>query len=269
MLLCGYGRPAQAQVVPPAAPCNTVSGSTVTCSGNVSAGIAIDQVGAPADTFSTLNVNGVTRDIAPASMIDGIYFGSDGNVTINSDTGPFSITTTGDNADGIEAYSYNGNVKVTHAGDIITRGDYARGIYADGVASTIVDHTGNITTRGYGSEGIYATGYGRVSVKQTGTITTQGVYSDGIYATAFGGPITVNQTGSIVTHGDGAWASTRSVRSPTSPSTRPAISRPMAMALTASAPFRLLETSRSGRPATSPPMAMTPTASPRSPTGAT
>lgn len=204
MLLFGYGRSAQAQVVPPAAPCNTVSGSTVTCTGNVSAGIAIDQVGAPADTFSTLNVNGVTRDIAPASMIDGIYFGSDGNVTINSDTGPFSITTTGDNADGIEAYSYNGNVKVTHAGDIITRGDYARGIYADGVASTIVDHTGDITTRGYGSEGIYATGYGRVSVKQTGTITTQGVYSDGIYATAFGGPITVNQTGSIVTHGDGA-----------------------------------------------------------------
>jgi len=210
MLLFGYGREARAQVVPPAAPCNNVSGATVTCTGDVSDGIEIDQYGAPPDTFDTLIVNGVTKNITPATTVDGIYFGSDGNVTINSDTtdgpgGPFSIITTGDGADGIEAFSYYGTVTVTHKGSIHTDGNDASGIYADGYGKTIVRHTGTITTLGDYSYGIDANSeYGSVTVKQTGKITTGGYQAIGIAASAYGSA-KVTQTGTISTQGDYAY----------------------------------------------------------------
>jgi len=207
VMMFSYGRQARAQTVPPAAPCNTVSGATVTCTGNVSSGIDIDQYGPSPDTFDTLIVRDLTADIAPTGGVDGIYFGSDGNITVNSDTtngsgGPFSIVTTGDGADGIDLYSGAGTATVRHRGDLVTRGNYASGIYAEGYYGTTVSHEGKITTRGAYSYGINAlSSYGSVSVRQSGTITTQGFYGFGVYAVAPNATVSVVQTGDIRTSG--------------------------------------------------------------------
>ena len=93
---------AQAQTVPPAAPCNQISGggTTVTCSGNVSTGVLLDTT-APPSVFTRLNIVGLNTNIAPALGDSGVAFISDGNVAVNVATGPFSIVTTGDDAVGI------------------------------------------------------------------------------------------------------------------------------------------------------------------------
>ena len=80
VLVFGYARTAEAQiVVPPATPECSISGTTATCTGDVSVGI---DANAP---LTTLNVNNLTQDIAPGSGVDGINFrvGS-GNITIDS-----------------------------------------------------------------------------------------------------------------------------------------------------------------------------------------
>jgi hypothetical protein len=93
--LCAYGvRPARAQTVPPAPPCNQISGTTgsiVTCSGNVSSGVSLPNGSGP---FDTLNIGNLTANIAPASGVTGVEFTSNGNVTLNVDPRPFSIVTT-------------------------------------------------------------------------------------------------------------------------------------------------------------------------------
>jgi len=111
----GYGRSVGAQVIPPAAPCDTVAGGEVTCTGDVSAGVELINGAGP---YTTLNVSGVTQDIAPAAGVDGVNFTSNGAVTINSDTtdgpgGPFAITATGASSDGIRARSTNDAVGVS------------------------------------------------------------------------------------------------------------------------------------------------------------
>lgn len=76
----------------------THSGTTVTCTGDQSAGIAngTDFTAPPVDT---LIVKDLTGAIAPGASVDGINFGVAGgnNVTISSDTGGFGISTTGAN----------------------------------------------------------------------------------------------------------------------------------------------------------------------------
>ncbi len=75
-LMFGYGRTARAQVMPPVAPCNVITGggTTVNCTGNLSAGVEVN------GSYTTLNVNTLTANIAPASEVDGINFTSDGNI---------------------------------------------------------------------------------------------------------------------------------------------------------------------------------------------
>jgi len=199
MLLFGYGRSAQAQVVPGDPQC-VVSGTTVTCTGNLQPGVAVT---AP---YTILNVNNVTKNIVPAVTVDGIYFGSDYGVTVNSNTGPFSITTAGDDAHGIEAYSYYGAVKVVHKGDIHTRGNDADGVFAYSYYGTVtINQTGNITTRGDDAHGVHADAYGAAKITQQGNITTRGAYAYGILAHSEIGTATVNQTGKIETHGYSAY----------------------------------------------------------------
>ena len=216
-------------------PCLPPLGITVTCTGDQSDGIAsgVDFLAPPT---STLNVNNLTEDIAPATGTAGIYFSSLGNVTINSDTtdgpgGPFEITTNGAFAYGIDTFSILGNINVTHTGDIttdgfnaygidafalnqsatvshtgniITRDDDSRGISAAGETGATVNQTGNVTTQGNGSRALYAgTGVGTASITQTGNIETQGIGSEGIFAISVTGPgVEVNQTGSITTQQD-------------------------------------------------------------------
>jgi hypothetical protein len=117
---------ANAQTLPPAAPCNTVSGTTVTCTGNVSTGVLVNY----GSSLRTLNVNTLTANITPASGVNGIRIVSDtGAVTVNSNTGAFSISTTGGGA-GIDARASGsvagGEARVYSIGDITSAG--GRGI---------------------------------------------------------------------------------------------------------------------------------------------
>ena len=179
MLLFGYGRVARAGP----GPCVT-SGSTATCTGNQSDGI---EGGTDFDEtiVSTLKVNSLDRDIAPAAGVDGISFFRFGSLTINSNTtdgpgGPFAITTKGDFAYGIHAYSFAGSATVTHIGDIHTSGYYGVGINAAGFRSVRITHTGDISTKGDLADGIYADSYGSVTINQTGNISTTGFFAFGI-----------------------------------------------------------------------------------------
>ena len=73
--------------------CILSGGTTATCTGDQSDGIA-SGIDFPA-TYTTLNVNNLTTNIAPASGVDGIYFRNTFSIAINSDTGPFDIIANG------------------------------------------------------------------------------------------------------------------------------------------------------------------------------
>ncbi len=69
-VLAYSGRPVCAQTVPPAAPCDQISGggTAVTCTGNVSTGVLLTNGAGP---YSVLNVNNLTTNITPAPGITG------------------------------------------------------------------------------------------------------------------------------------------------------------------------------------------------------
>ena len=188
-LLAYSARPVRAQVVPPAPPCNNIVGTTVTCTGNVSAGIAT------AAPYTVLNVNTLTANIAPASGVDGINFTSLGNVAINSNTGAFAIVTTGAGADGIEARSGLGTVTVNSTGDITSTN--GRGIYAQSAGSTVdVTSKGTINANSaYGA--IFARGSGAVTVDSTGDITAPN--GPAIFAFSTGSTVVVTHHSGTIT----------------------------------------------------------------------
>lgn len=180
---------------------------TLTCSGNESPGVIVNS---PAN----LVVKDLDRDIAPttpgAAGISFHPFGTDAN--LNSALGTFKIITTTDNADGISASSFGGNVTVFSTGDISVA-NFAAGIRAAATAgATTVTSNGNITG-GTGSSGIVATttnGFkgagGSDTVTSTGNITLTGDndvegHNAGIFAKG-GLPITVTSTGDISTTGN-------------------------------------------------------------------
>lgn len=159
-LWLGMPRYARAQVVPPSAPCDDVSGTNVICTGNVSAGIKVT------DPYTVLNVHDLTTNIAPASGVDGIYFHNTPSLTINSDTTPFAILVTGVSADGIDAVS-QGAVIITHTGDI-DAGAGRYGIYAVAVGTALsVTSTGEVIG---GQRGIEALNFGTGAL----TVTANG-----------------------------------------------------------------------------------------------
>jgi uncharacterized protein with beta-barrel porin domain len=190
--------------------CTPSGGGTIeTCSGNQSAGIA-SGTDFTAPPVTTLNVNDLTQAIAPATGTRGISFSSAGDITINSNTGAFGITTVGtalNNADGIYANA-SGNLTVTSTGNVATAGANANGIYAVGSIAVTVTSTGNITTGGAGGMGIFANGAGNggaaTIVTSTGNITTMGAGANGLYGFALSGAVTVSSTGDITTGGGGA-----------------------------------------------------------------
>jgi uncharacterized protein with beta-barrel porin domain len=178
-----------------------INGAVATCSGDQSAGIA-SGADFPVPAVSTLNVNNLTKAIAPTSGTNGISFiSSSGDISLTSDTGPFGITTAGRYAHGIYAAS-RGAVTVTSTGNITTTGMHAYGIVAVGNDTATVTSTGNISTTGNHSHGIYAIGLGSnaVTVTSTGDVTTtgdgaRGIFADGVRA------VTVTSTGNLKTGG--------------------------------------------------------------------
>ena len=163
MMFFGYGRYGRAQIVPPNAPCDEITngGTTVTCTGDLGDGV---QITSPT-SYTTLIVEELDENIASGNEA-GIYFRSDSgsNITINSDTGDYAITTTGSFAFGVEANSESsssdaGTVKVTHTGEITTSGNAAFGVYGNSYSfdyyagPVTVTVTGDITTGGMAPTG--------------------------------------------------------------------------------------------------------------------
>src|SRR6185312_13873035 len=195
------GRPVRAQTVPPAAPCNQISGiggSIVTCTGDLSTGVLLSNGGGP---FQVLNVTNLTTDIAPVSGVTGILFTSNGAVELNVDTGPFAIHTT--DAEGIFAASNGSTVTINSTADIVTTGGSAPGIQGSGQNALLtITSSGNIATSGNNAFGIAAGAlYGDVIVTSTGNIATTGTFSAGINIGTIGdfgtstGAITITSSG--------------------------------------------------------------------------
>ncbi len=99
---------------------------------------------------------------------------------------------------------------VTSTGNITTRGNNARGIYAQshGNDAVTVTSTGNITTTGNDASGIVglSDAAGAVTVTSTGNITTAGANAGGIVAQSAGGPIAVTVNSGTVSGGSGSGA---------------------------------------------------------------
>ncbi|MEM1049255.1 MAG: autotransporter domain-containing protein [Pseudomonadota bacterium] len=192
------GTHAQTVIPPSGGPC-VVVGTTATCTGDVSAGV---YARAP---LTTLTINSLTQDIAPAPLFDGAFFISAGSIAIESDTGAFRVITTGSDADGIYGISTGtGTVAITHTGDISTSGNTSEAILAYANNTITIRHTGNLSTVGVASDAIdsYVRAGGSVTVTQTGNISTAEFFARGINIGATGGgSVTIRQTGTVSTTG--------------------------------------------------------------------
>ncbi len=118
-LLLGYGRSAKAG---PTACVISGGGTIATCQGDQSNGV-IDGTDFNALPVTTLNVNTLTANIAPAAGA-GINVNTAGSITINSDLGTHSIVATGN------------------------------GIYASGSTGVTIDHKGAVQTSATGIAGV-------------------------------------------------------------------------------------------------------------------
>lgn len=202
--------PARAQTVPPASPCNQISGSSgeiVTCSGDVSSGVDLQNGGGP---YQVLNIEDLSANIAPATGVTGITFTSNGSVELNVTPGAFAIRAT--DADGIFAASNAGPVTVYSTADIFTSGGSATGVQVSGQNDLVsVISSGTITTSGNNAFGIAAGSIdGDAYVNSSGNISTSGTFAAGINVGTIGqsgtsfGAITIISTGDVTTSGNSA-----------------------------------------------------------------
>ncbi|KQM21521.1 beta strand repeat-containing protein [Novosphingobium sp. Leaf2] len=127
----------------------------------------------------------------------------DAAITVNN------VTTTGNDAVGVQAYGYNASVTVN--GALSTSGtDGAFGFSADGVQATgsfgtaTVTVNGSVKTSGDYATGVFARGYYGATVTNSGTITTSGDFANGVKAQAAYGPAVVVNNGTIATSGEGS-----------------------------------------------------------------
>ena len=220
-MLFGGGLAAVAQSITPASPECTVSGTTVTCTGDLSPRVKVsDGSGSDAGTYTKLIVIDLTDDIVlkEGQTIRAVEFTSGGDIDITIDTGDFRIATSKDCLDcgGVSASSASdGVVTVRVTGVITTSGRESEGLSAvsdggnedDGGVVT-VEMTGKIVTEGGNNQGIYAfSATDRVKVMMDGNITVSGGNSTGIYAQAddwdAGDTVTVDVTGDITVKGIG------------------------------------------------------------------
>ena len=217
VMLFGGGLAPQAQSLTPEAPKCTVSGTTVTCTGDLSPRVDVD---GGSGTYTKLIVIDLTDDIVlkEGQSIRAVEFTSEGDIDITIDTGDFRIATTDGCRDcgGVSASSSNdGVVTVRVTGVITISGQFNEGISAvsdgdnvnDGGVVT-VEMTGKIVAEGSDIEGIYAlSATDRVKVTMDGNITVSGGNSWGIYAQTdgrdAGDTVTVDVTGDITVNGIG------------------------------------------------------------------
>ena len=194
------GRRAYAQVTPPNPPCDQISGggTTITCTGDVSTGVSLVNGNGP---YTTLNVNTLTTTITPADGVYGIEFTSNDDVTLNSNTGAFGISTT--NATGIYAYSQGGQITVDSTGDIAANGGGGISVNRNGgLTNVLVTSVGNITSTFTGISVSSGQSTGDITVDSTGDITSTN--SSGIKADNDGyGNVSVTSSGTLVANNTG------------------------------------------------------------------
>lgn len=211
--------PAQvrAQTVPPASPCNTVTGTTVTCTGNLAAGVAITSP----TPYTVLNVSGLTQNISPSPGQAGISFHLDGSattdLTVISDTGAFAINTiysgvpgTRPNGIDVQSRSLTGNLTIQSTGTINSGGNFAIAGYLGRYYGTIdqaargdvnITSNGDITAK---LSGIRASAQrGAVSITASGSVTS--ITGGGMLAMG-SGPVIVNNDADITSASYGVFA---------------------------------------------------------------
>ncbi|MGY3620258.1 autotransporter outer membrane beta-barrel domain-containing protein [Bradyrhizobium sp. USDA 10063] len=189
--------------------CTTV-GTTATCTGDQSAGIGAADFDQSA--VDTLNVNSLTANITPAAGTHGIdFYRSNGNVTINSDISPVSISVTG-TADGIRAETFvpgswsSGMVTINHTGDITSAGGFGIHAFTDGFfGSTGIAITSSGTIASY-RDGIYARDNLGASIVVTRSGDINSSNGNGIFARSRDGTTSVSSVGNINAAGFGVYA---------------------------------------------------------------
>lgn len=192
-------------------PCVAGPVGTVTCTGDHSAGIRSGIIGfdfqTPATT--TLFVNGLTRDIAPAGGEAGISFYSTSDIAIETAASNFSIVTVGPDSAGIVANADQpggaGSVSVVNRMNISTNGTNSQAIYASARDDrpVLVDNSGVLVTQLAESGGIeaYAGGNGTLVLRNTGGVTTSGTDSFGLSGSTRHGDLALTNSGTVTTHG--------------------------------------------------------------------
>ena len=173
-----------------------VDGTTVTCTGDLRRGVDVD---GGTGTYTTLYVNKLDGDIAPAEGATGIEFTGDGNITLDVNTGDYDITTSGFGAEGIKVEG-SGNIDIDVTGDITTNGASSNGVSVVGTGGTVeVDVNGDITTISDNSNGVTVRGSGgKTTVEVNGNIETWGTTgSGGLYVSNDDSDVKITLTGGI------------------------------------------------------------------------
>ncbi|PNU02218.1 autotransporter [Novosphingobium guangzhouense] len=176
----------------------TVNVGSVTTSGTLSDGIAALSLTGNVDVASTGAIS-TAGDGAFGAYAFSLL--GDASITVND------VTTTGDDAVGVQAYGYNAQVTVN--GDLSTSGTDG-GFYfgADGVQATgsfgtaAVTINGSVTTSGNYATGVFASGYYGATVTNSGAIASSGDFANGVTVQAIYGPGVVVNEGTIATSGE-------------------------------------------------------------------
>ena len=183
------------------------------CQGDQSGGVELSN-----SAFTLLWVDSLTTEISPTGVA-GIRFYSTagGQMAVMSNTAPFGISTSGNDAPGIWVDSYvqrinsvahfqSGETAVFSHDRITTTGANSYGIVVDAVtgishsSENVESRGGNILVYSYGS--VSTQGFDAVGIDVFNAISA-GSSAAGGAAEAWGGDITINAR-DVRTHGDGA-----------------------------------------------------------------
>jgi hypothetical protein len=164
---------------------------TVVASGNGTAGVVITQAGG-AGSSGTIDatIDAVSTSGADATGV--AVTGSESGATIVTLGQDGGVTTTGNNAAGVDLAVTDGDGTIVNNGTISTTGSAASGIVANASgAGGVTIQSWNIATTGAGADGIAViTGAGAQSI-DVSAVTVSGAGSEGISAISDSGAITV------------------------------------------------------------------------------
>ncbi|MEM7210608.1 MAG: autotransporter domain-containing protein [Pseudomonadota bacterium] len=154
--------------MPPTNGSCVVTGTTATCTGDVSTGIDAD---GPA--INTLNINTLTQNIAPTGTIDPINFTtSNADATINLNLGALQAVAPAGAQNVVEAtVNGNGNATINTRGTLSNTGT-GNGIQAvvTGSGNVTIDAVGNTTTSGFAGISGQVLDAGNVAITSTGNV---------------------------------------------------------------------------------------------------